>query len=148
MNLSDVKIFPTERKKRRIRGRGDGSKRGNTSKRGQKGDGSRSGHRAKIFYEGGQMPLFRRLPKRGFSNALFKIEYSTINVGELNEFSKDSVVNLEKLQEAGKIKSPKKGGLKVLGSGDLTVPLTIEAEAFSKSAREKIEKAGGKAKEI
>ncbi|MEK7484250.1 MAG: 50S ribosomal protein L15 [Planctomycetota bacterium] len=147
MNLNDVKSFPTDRKKRRVKGRGDGSKRGNTSGRGQKGDGSRSGHRSKIFYEGGQMPLFRRLPKRGFSNALFKRDYSILNVGDLNEFPQNTVINLEKLQEIGSIKDPK-NGLKILGTGELTVALTIEAKAFSKSAREKIEKAGGKAKEI
>lgn len=147
MILSDIKETPNYRKKTRIKGRGTGSKRGKTCGRGQKGAGSRSGYKRKIFYEGGQMPLFRRIPKRGFSNALFKIEYGIVNVGQLNDFEAGSVVSLEKLQERGLLKDPK-DGLKVLGHGDLKIAITVEAKSFSKSAREKIEKAGGKVKEI
>jgi large subunit ribosomal protein L15 len=147
MNLSDIKLTPNYRRRRKIVGRGTGSQSGKTSGRGQKGAGSRSGYKAKRFYEGGQMPLFRRIPKRGFTNALFKQEYGIINVGELNEFASGSVVSLKDLQAKGLLKDPK-AGLKVLGDGELKVALTVEAKQFSKSAREKIEKAGGQVKEI
>ena len=143
MNQHDLKPAAGSRRKPRRIGRGPGSGYGKTSGRGEQGQKSRSGYSAKVGFEGGQMPLHRRLPKRGFSN-IFRTEYRTVNVDRLNGFEAGSVVTPEELHKRGLVK---KGNLrvKVLGNGDLKVALTVQAHRFSASARKKIEEAGGKA---
>ena len=128
-------------------GRGPGSGLGKTSGRGQKGQKARSGGSINPVFEGGQLPLYRRLPKRGFTNALFKTTYATINVEDLNVFEDGTVVTPALLKDKGIIK---KGldGLKVLGNGKLERKLTIQANKFSKTALEKIKKSGSKAEMI
>ncbi len=130
------------KKKRRV-GRGPGSGRGKTSGRGHKGQNSRSGSQPHPRFEGGQMPLYRRLPKRGFTN-IFRKEFVIINVGELEKFAKNGVVDVSILQEKGRIGKNIKAGLKVLGDGEISQALVVKAHKFSQSAKEKIEKAGGK----
>ena len=127
-------------------GRGPGSRNGKTSGRGQKGQNSRSGGGVRLGFEGGQTPLARRLPKRGFTNFNRK-EYAIVNVETLNRFEEGTTVNVALLLEKGIIKK-ELSGLKVLGNGELTKKLTVEAVKFSKSAKEAIEKAGGKAEVI
>ena len=128
-------------------GRGPGSGLGKTSGRGQKGQKARSGSSINPVFEGGQLPLYRRLPKRGFTNALFKTTYATINVEDLNVFEDGTVVTPALLKDKGIIK---KGldGLKVLGNGKLERKLTIQANKFSKTALEKIKESGSKAEVI
>ena len=128
-------------------GRGPGSGLGKTSGRGQKGQKALSGGSINPVFEGGQLPLYRRLPKRGFKNALFKTTYATINVEELNVFEDGTVVTPALLKDKGIIK---KGldGLKVLGNGKLERKLTIQANKFSKTALEKIKESGSKAEVI
>ena len=138
-------IGATHRKK--IVGRGSGSGLGKTSGRGQKGQKARSGGSINPVFEGGQLPLYRRLPKRGFSNHIFKIRYATINVGELNVFENGTVVTPALLKEKGIIKK-QLDGVKVLGNGTLEKKLTIEANKFSESALEKIKESGSKAEVI
>ena len=128
-------------------GRGVGSGLGKTSGKGHKGQNARSGGGVRPGFEGGQLPLFRRLPKRGFSNAKFKVEYATINVSDLEKFEEGAVVTPELLKEMGILKK-QLSGVKVLGNGELTKKLTVNANKFSKIAKEKIENAGGKAKVI
>jgi len=128
-------------------GRGTGSGLGKTSGKGHKGQNARSGGGVRPGFEGGQLPLFRRLPKRGFSNAMFKIEYATINVSDLEKFEDGAVVTPEILKEMGILKK-QLAGVKVLGNGNLTKKLTVKASKFSKSAIEKIESIGGKAEVI
>ncbi len=134
-------------KKRTRVGRGPGSGLGKTSGRGQKGQKARSGYSHKFGFEGGQLPLYRRLPKRGFSNAQFKIKYATINLSDLNKFESGSTITPELLKEMGLVK---KGldGIKVLGKGTLDKKLTVRAHKFSNTAKETIEKLGGKAEVI
>lgn len=127
-------------------GRGPGSGNGKTSGRGQKGQNSRSGGGVRLGFEGGQTPLARRLPKRGFTNFNRK-EYAIVNVETLNRFEEGTTVNVALLLEKGIIKK-ELSGLKVLGNGELTKKLTVEAVKFSKSAKEAIEKAGGTAEVI
>lgn len=127
-------------------GRGTGSGLGTTSGRGMNGQNSRSGGGVRLGFEGGQMPLYRRLPKRGFTN-LWGTTYSVINVEDLNKFKAGTTVDVKALQEAGLLKQMK-DGVKVLGQGELKVKLTVKANKFSKSAVEKIEAAGGKAEVI
>lgn len=126
-------------------GRGPGSGHGKTASRGHKGLKARSGGGRGAGFEGGQMPLQRRLPKRGFTN-IFRVEYQIVNVGELNSFESQTVVTPSVLQEAGKIRSLKKP-VKILGEGDLTVSLTIKADKFSQAAKQKIMSAGGHVEE-
>ncbi len=126
-------------------GRGTGSGIGKTSGKGQKGQNARSGGGVRPGFEGGQMPLIRRLPKRGFKNTEFTKKYSIVNVGDLNFVEEGTVVNQEFLYVNRVIGKMEKDGLKVLGNGELTKPLTIEAAKFTNSAKEKIEKIGGKA---
>ena len=126
-------------------GRGPGSGYGKTSSRGHKGLKARSGGSRGAGFEGGQMPLQRRLPKRGFTN-IFKVEYQIVNVADLNTFESQTVVTPSVLQEAGKIKSLKKP-VKVLGQGEISVSLTIKADKFSQTARQKITGAGGNVEE-
>jgi large subunit ribosomal protein L15 len=147
MNLADVKAFPYVRRRRKRVGRGPSSGHGKTATRGHKGAKARSGYGGRPLYEGGQMPLFRRIPKRGFSNVAFKKVYALVNVDDLNRFAPNSTVNLEKFQEAGLVKRAV-DGVKVLGRGELKVSLTVVANSFSGSALEKIKKAGGQATEI
>ena len=128
-------------------GRGTGSGLGKTSGKGHKGQNARSGGGVRPGFEGGQLPLFRRLPKRGFSNAMFKVEYATINVSDLEKFEDGAVVTPELLKEMGILKK-QLAGVKVLGNGELTKKLTVKAHKFSASAVEKIEAIGGKAEVI
>ena len=128
-------------------GRGTGSGLGKTSGKGHKGQNARSGGGVRPGFEGGQLPLFRRLPKRGFSNAMFKTEYATINVSDLEKFDNGAVVTPELLKEMGILKK-QLAGVKVLGNGELTKKLTVKAHKFSSSAIEKIEAIGGKAEVI
>ncbi len=132
--------------KKRV-GRGPGSGLGKTSGRGQKGQKARSGGAKGATFEGGQLPLYRRLPKRGFSNSEFKTVYAIINLSDLNRFEDNTVVTPALLKEVGLVK---KGldGIKVLGEGNLEKKLTIQANKFSASAIEKIEKSGSKAEVI
>ena len=132
------------KEKKRV-GRGQASGTGKTAGRGNKGQKARTGNMNFIGFEGGQMPIQRRLPKRGFSNP-FRVEYALINIGDLESLGLPEV-DLDKLVESGAIKV-RKGGLKVLGEGEITKAITVKAHKFSASAREKIEKAGGKAEEI
>ena len=128
-------------------GRGTGSGLGKTSGKGHKGQNARSGGGVRPGFEGGQLPLFRRLPKRGFSNAMFKVEYATINVSDLEKFEDGAVVTPELLKEMGILKK-QLAGVKVLGNGELNKKLTVKANKFSASAVEKIEAIGGKAEVI
>ncbi|MBE6138843.1 MAG: 50S ribosomal protein L15 [Firmicutes bacterium] len=128
-------------------GRGTGSGLGKTSGKGHKGQNARSGGGVRPGFEGGQLPLFRRLPKRGFSNAMFKVEYATINISDLEKFEDGAVVTPELLKEMGILKK-QLAGVKVLGNGNLTKKLTVKASKFSASAVEKIEAIGGKAEVI
>lgn len=127
-------------------GRGTGSGQGKTAGRGQKGQKSRSGGGVRPGFEGGQMPLYRRIPKRGFTN-IFAKEYVTINVSDLNIFDDDSVITPEVLLAEGLIKKIN-DGIKVLGDGEINKKLTVKANKFSKTAAEKIEAAGGKVEVI
>lgn len=134
-------IGATHRAKRKGIGRGSGN--GKTSGRGQKGQNSRSGGGVRANFEGGQIPLYRRLPKRGFTNAKFKTTYAVINVSDLNKFEDGTVVTPALLKETGLLKN-QLDGVKVLGNGTLEKKLTIQANKFSKEAMEKINKAGSK----
>ncbi|WP_054251592.1 50S ribosomal protein L15 [Neofamilia massiliensis] len=135
-------------KKRKRVGRGIGSGLGKTSGRGHDGQKARSGGGVRPGFEGGQMPLFRRLPKRGFKNINTK-KFAEINLDRLNKFESGAVVDLDALVEAGIVKSRDAvDGLRILGNGELNHPLTVKATYFTKSAQEKIEAAGGKAEVI
>ena len=125
------------------KGRGTGSGNGKTAGKGHKGQNARSGGGVRPGFEGGQLPLYRKLPKRGFNNKFAKV-YSTINVSELNKFENGATVTLETLVNCGII-SKENDGLKVLGNGELKKALTVEAKIFTASAKEKIEAVGGKA---
>lgn len=144
MNLIDVKSIPVHRKYKKRVGRGRGSGMGKTSGKGGKGATARSGNETSIQFEGGQTPLFRRIPKRGFNNQ-FKKEYNIINIKDLARFDKGTVVNDEKLKEAGLIKRSL-SGIKILGDGEIKNPLTVIAHKFSKVAQEKIIASGGEVK--
>ncbi len=124
-------------------GRGHGSGNGKTAGKGHKGQNARSGGGVRIGFEGGQMPLARRIPKRGFNN-IFAAKYAIVNVSDLNKFKEGTVVDTELLVASGLVKKVN-DGVKILGNGELTVNLTVKAAKFSQSAIEKIEKAGGKA---
>jgi len=145
MNLSGLRPPAGQKKARKRIGRGMGSGHGKTATRGSKGQRAGTGFGQKRGFEGGQMPLHRRLPKRGFTN-IFKKHYAIVNVGKLEKLAGDAF-NADRLFELGVIK--KLGdGLKILGTGELTRKITVEAHQFSKSAVEKIQKAGGSAKAI
>lgn len=124
-------------------GRGHGSGNGKTAGKGHKGQNARSGGGVRIGFEGGQMPLARRIPKRGFNN-IFATKYAIVNVSDLNKFKDGTVVDTELLVASGLVKKVN-DGVKILGNGDLTAKLTVKAAKFSQSAIDKIEKAGGKA---
>jgi large subunit ribosomal protein L15 len=133
-------------KPRKRVGRGPGSGHGKTASRGHKGMKSRSGGKPASGFEGGQMPLQRRLPKRGFTN-IFKIVYQIVNIKDLQGFEAHTVVTRDLLQRMGRIKSSAKP-IKILGDGELTIPLTIQADKFSEVAKQKIIAAGGTAEEL
>lgn len=147
MKLNNM-VAPVGAKHDRKRvGRGIGSGLGKTSGKGHKGQNARSGGGVRPGFEGGQLPLFRRLPKRGFKNALFKTRYAVINLSDLEKFDDGAVVTPELLKEMGLIKK-QLDGVKVLGNGKLTKKLTIKANKFSDAALREIEKTGGKAEVI
>ena len=134
-------------KARKRMGRGTGSGHGKTCGRGHKGSGSRAGSTSVSLYEGGQMPLFRRLPKRGFSNYKFVIRYQIVNISQLERFEEGTTVGVEQLSDAGLIDS-RKSKVKILGDGQLTKKLDVTAHKFSKSAKQKIVGCGGTAELI
>lgn len=142
MKLHELRPPAGARREAKRVGRGIGSGFGKTSGRGQKGQGARSGGGKGPGFEGGQTPLQRRLPKRGFKNAPFKRRYAAINVEDLNRFDAETVVTPELLLE-NRVVRDAKDGIKVLGGGELTRPLTVRVHAFSRSAAAKIEAAGG-----
>ncbi len=147
MKLHELeKNIGAKQRKKRV-GRGPGSGLGKTCGRGQKGQKARSGGSINPVFEGGQLPLYRRLPKRGFSNALFKKEYAVINVSDLNIFDDGTVVTPALLKEKRIIKK-QLNGIKILGNGTLSKKLTIQAHKFSSSALEKIKVSGSKAEVI
>lgn len=141
-------LSPAEGSKRAITrvGRGHGSGHGKTSRRGHKGQKARSGKGMRFGFEGGQMPLQRRVPKRGFNN-IFAKNIIPVNVESLNQFRSGSTVDIEKLQKAGLIKNSF-DGVKILGNGELKKKLNVKVSAYSESAKKKIEEAGGKAEVI
>ena len=142
MKLHELSPAPGSVKDSFRKGRGPGSGNGKTAGKGHKGQNARSGGGVRPGFEGGQLPLYRKLPKRGFKNR-FAVNYTIVNLSDLNRFEDGDTVNLEKLMEAGIVKKPL-DGLKILGKGELTKKLTVEAKVFSASAKEKIEAAGGK----
>ena len=141
MKLNTLKPACGSVKTRKRVGRGAGSGLGGTSTRGHKGAKARSGYKKKIGFEGGQMPLYRRLPKRGFKNRNSK-EIVGINVDALNRYEDGAVVTVETMIETGLVSNPR-DGVKILGNGEVTKKLTVKANAFSESAKAKIEAAGG-----
>ena len=143
MELHDLQPAKGSKKSRKRIGRGPGSGTGKTAGRGHKGQKSRAGFSQRPGFEGGQMPLVRRVPKRGFTN-IFKRDYAIVNVAQLDDFEGD--VTPESLQEAGLVRSGMP--LKVLGHGELTKSLTVRAHKFSKTARAKIEEAGGHCEDL
>ncbi len=147
MKLHTMQPNEGSRKDRKRVGRGPGSGMGKTSTRGENGQNSRSGGGVRPGFEGGQSPLFRRLPKRGFSNARFKKEYAVINLSDLNKFEDGVEVTPELLKDMGLVKN-QLDGVKVLGNGTLEKKLVVKAHKFSNVAKEQIEKLGGKAEVI
>ena len=147
MKLHSIHAQEGAIKNRKRVGRGPGSGLGKTSGRGENGQKSRSGYSRKAGFEGGQLPLYRRLPKRGFSNAMFKVRYATINLSDLNKFENDTVITPELLKEMGLVKN-QLSGIKILGNGTLEKKLVVKAHKFSNVAKEQIEKLGGKAEVI
>ena len=147
MKLNELKYTDGSKFSAKRKGRGTSSGMGKTSSRGQKGQNSRSGGGVRPGFEGGQNPLFRRIPKRGFNNYNFRVRYAVINVSDLNKFEDGATITPELLKEMGLVKQ-QLNGIKVLGNGNLTKKLTVKASIFSKTAKEKIEKNGGKAEVI
>ena len=147
MKLHELRAVPGAKKAPKRKGRGTATGQGKTAGRGMNGQNSRSGGGPRPGFEGGQMPLYRRIPKRGFTN-IWRTEYSILNVDDLNRFEAGAVVTPDMLKEAGLVKQMKNGGIKILGNGELEKNITIQAHKFSKSAIEKIESAGGKAEVI
>ena len=147
MKLNSVKPNPYATKARKRVGRGPGSGTGKTAGTGENGQNSRSGRSVRIGFEGGQTPLFRRIPKRGFTNARFKKVYAVINLDDLNKFEDGAEVTPEILKDMGLVKK-ELDGIKILGDGKLEKKLTVKASKFSKTAKEQIEKLGGKAEVI
>jgi len=146
MKLENLCATPEAKTRKRV-GRGPGSGMGKTSTRGENGQRSRSGASIPAWFEGGQSPLYRRIPKRGFNNARFRTEYATINLSDLNKFNDGDVVTPEILKEKGIVKK-QLCGIKVLGNGTLEKKLTVKANRFSSAAVTKIESAGGTAEVI
>ncbi|SDE57898.1 large subunit ribosomal protein L15 [Paenibacillus sp. UNCCL117] len=146
MKLHELTSAPGSRHSRKRVGRGVGSGMGKTSTRGHKGQNARSGGGVRPGFEGGQNPLYRRLPKRGFNNQ-FRKEYAIVNLSDLNKFEAGTEVTPEVLLESGIVKNPL-SGIKILGNGEITVQLNVKASKFSQSAVEKITAAGGKTEVI
>lgn len=146
MKLHELSPAPGSTRKKLRKGRGMASGHGKTAGRGHKGQNSRSGGGVRPGFEGGQLPIYRKLPKRGFKNPFSK-EYAIINVADLERFDAGSTVDFYVLRESGLLKK-QLHGLKILGSGDLTKALTVKAAVFSESAKEKIIAAGGKAEVV
>ena len=147
MKLHELSPAAGSSKKAWRKGRGHGSGNGKTAGRGHKGQNARTGGGVRPGFEGGQIPLYRRLPKRGFTNDMFKKEYAIINVEALDKFNDGETVSIETLVEQGIVKK-ELCGLKGLGRGEITKKLTVKATIFSAGAKEKIEAAGGKAEVI
>lgn len=143
MNLSKLQNRPGARKSKKVLGKGIGSGHGKTSGKGHKGQWARSGPGVRLGWEGGQMPLLRRIPKRGFNNTRFQVPYVIVNVGDLEIFKGQEEITPEKLKEKGLIKG-RAPRVKVLGDGEVKQPFVVKAHLFTKSAKEKIEKAQGK----
>jgi large subunit ribosomal protein L15 len=146
MELNNLKPKKGARHAKKRVGRGPGSGHGKTSSRGEKGQKSRSGYSRQMGFEGGQMPLHRRLPKRGFTN-IFKKNYAVVNLADLERFDNGATVDEAALRQAGIVKG-RHDGIKVLGNGKLSKKLTVSATKFSETARQSIEAAGGTAEEI
>jgi len=146
LNYEITSVAGRHKTRRRV-GRGTGTGRGKTCGRGHKGSGSRAGSSSMSLYEGGQMPLFRRLPKRGFSNYKFATRYEIVNVSQLERFDDGAAISVEQLSNAGLVGSLK-AKVKILGDGELTKKLRVTAHKFSKSAEQKIMGCGGTAKVI
>ncbi len=144
MNLHTLKPRPGTKHRVKRLGCGESSGHGKTSGKGHKGQKARSGGSIRLGFEGGQMPLIRRVPKRGFNNAAFKTRYAVVNLADLERFDAGSTIDEATLRAAGLVRG-KIDGVKILGQGDLTKKLTIAAHKYSGSAKEKIEKAGGSA---
>lgn len=147
MKLNELSPAEGAKKVAYRKGRGHGSGNGKTAGRGHKGQKARSGGGVRPGFEGGQTPLYRRMPKRGFNNKIFALQYAEINVGDLNAFEDGAVVDLAAMIESGLIKKAY-DGVSVLGDGELSKKLTVKAARFTKSAAAKIEGAGGKAEVI
>ena len=147
MKLNEIKPALGATKTSKRLGRGTSSGHGKTSGKGHKGQNARSGGGVRASFEGGQLPLYRRLPKRGFSNAMFKVKYAVINLSDLNKFEENAIVTPELLKEMGLVKN-QLSGIKVLGNGTLEKKLVVKAHKFSNIAKEQIEKLGGKAEVI
>lgn len=142
IDLSNLKPAAGSRKKRKRIGRGNASGMGTTSGRGAKGQKARSGGSVPQWFEGGQMPIYRRLPKRGFKNFQFRKEYAVVNIRDLNIFEKGSLVDRKALKDKGKIPNLSVS-VKLLADGDIEIPLTVKLDKASQSAVDKITKAGG-----
>ena len=147
MRLNNLKPRPGAKHRTKRLGSGESSGHGKTSGRGGKGQTARSGGSIRLGFEGGQMPLLRRIPKRGFNNKAFRSVFVTVNVEALNAFNDGATVTPESLVESGVLKNTY-DGVKILGDGELTKKLTVKAQKFSASAREKITKAGGLCEEL
>ena len=143
MKLEDLRPAKGAVKKAKRKGRGFATGMGKTASRGYNGQGQRSGGGVRAGFEGGQMPLFRRLPKKKYFHVVNQINYGIINVKDLNGYEVNSVINLQSLRKDRKVNNHAEA-LKILGNGEITIALTIEAHAFSESAKQKIEAAGGK----
>ena len=142
MKLHELSKVPGSTHRRKVVGRGPGSGHGKTSTRGEKGQNARSGGGVHIWFEGGQTPLYKRLPRRGFSNARFTRRYAIVNVSDLNRFKDGDVITPELLKESGLVKK-ELNGIKILGNGKLEKKLTVKANVFTNSAITKIEELGG-----
>ena len=149
MKINELKASPGARQTAFRKGRGVGTGNGKTSGRGHKGQNARAGGGVRPGFEGGQMPLYRRLPKRGFNHKRFALAYIEVNLSSLNKFDDGTVVDVAAINAAGIANVPKvNDGIKILGNGELTKKLTVKASAFTASAKEKIEKAGGSVEEV
>ena len=147
MKLNELRPAEGSVQERFRKGRGPGSGNGKTAGKGHKGQNARSGGGARPGFEGGQFPIYRQLPKRGFNNKRFATVYATINVSDLNRFDDGAIVDIQTLLDARVIRKAQ-DGLKVLGNGEITKKLTVKAAKFSAAAKEKIEAAGGSCEEV
>lgn len=148
MKLHELQPADGAKQAPKRKGRGIGSGLGKTAGKGHKGQKARSGGGKGPYFEGGQTPLQRRMPKRGFTNAKFKVEYTEVNVDMLDRFDANAEITPELLLEAGLVKQVKNGGIKILGNGEVTKAFVVKANAVSKGAQEKIEAAGGRVEVI